>query len=491
MLATILPQAALGATVIVDAKMPAAQPQAAEQQPVAESAPAAPPPDALTFDVQSDPVSAAPPPLSQSDTLIDSYSFASSEKTLYTEPEPQSPTLAYSTEAEPAGAEQRLEMPPAPSADPYADFYYQGAERPADVQIQPESPGAAHGFSLQPPVEAEAVQPEPTVEAHSFQIPRPYEAEEETAAPYYENRLAPPPQEFSPTVAQLEKEPEMHQQGGDFYVVPETQQPAVQNPWQTPEAAPQPFYPPIDEAQSEPSYPQNVAPLYPQAPQAPYPAAADYQLPAPPTGELVNQWDDSMDNYPVLMVQEEKRPLSKTLLALAAIAVLALTIAGYFFVYKPFFGDKPASPTQRAGSNPENTKPSAPATKPNESAQVSPPAPAEAAPANPAPPETKPATPAEAKPEAAEPAGQGKVSLQAASFPNEQGAKEFSEKLIRSGVPAYIAAADIAGKGRWFRVRVGRFTSAAEAEKYADQAKQRAKAAGLTLQLVVCDYGNP
>jgi cell division septation protein DedD len=82
-------------------------------------------------------------------------------------------------------------------------------------------------------------------------------------------------------------------------------------------------------------------------------------------------------------------------------------------------------------------------------------------------------------------------SLQAASFSNEADARSFSEKLVRVGVPAYIVSADVPKRGRWFRVRVGSFPTAEEANRYIVQSKQRAKTAGITLDLIVCDYEKP
>jgi cell division septation protein DedD len=60
--------------------------------------------------------------------------------------------------------------------------------------------------------------------------------------------------------------------------------------------------------------------------------------------------------------------------------------------------------------------------------------------------------------------------------------------LVRAGVPAYIMSIDIPRRGKWFRVRVGRFPTADEAGKYAPQARQRARAAGISLELIVCDF---
>jgi cell division septation protein DedD len=89
------------------------------------------------------------------------------------------------------------------------------------------------------------------------------------------------------------------------------------------------------------------------------------------------------------------------------------------------------------------------------------------------------------------PDDQARYSLQAASFPNQAAAGEYVEKLIRAGVPAYTVHADIPGRGRWFRVRVGKFVTSDEAARYAAEARQRARAASVDLNLIVCDYQKP
>lgn len=85
----------------------------------------------------------------------------------------------------------------------------------------------------------------------------------------------------------------------------------------------------------------------------------------------------------------------------------------------------------------------------------------------------------------------GRFSLQAAAFPNWESANELAEKLKRAGVPSYLVAADIARRGRWYRVRVGGFNSAADAERFAPEAQMRARASGLSLRLIVCQYEHP
>jgi cell division septation protein DedD len=85
----------------------------------------------------------------------------------------------------------------------------------------------------------------------------------------------------------------------------------------------------------------------------------------------------------------------------------------------------------------------------------------------------------------------GSLTLQSAAFPDEAGASEFSNKLIRTGIPAYVVPADLPRKGRWFRVRVGRFSNADDAKRYAVQSRLRAKAAGLDVDFIVVEYGKP
>ncbi|MFY9574882.1 MAG: SPOR domain-containing protein, partial [Blastocatellia bacterium] len=86
---------------------------------------------------------------------------------------------------------------------------------------------------------------------------------------------------------------------------------------------------------------------------------------------------------------------------------------------------------------------------------------------------------------------QGRFSLQAAAFPTEAAADEFAEKLKQAGVPSYVVNADLARRGRWFRVRIGRFNTAEDAQRYSSEAQLRARASGTSLQLIVCQYEQP
>lgn len=59
--------------------------------------------------------------------------------------------------------------------------------------------------------------------------------------------------------------------------------------------------------------------------------------------------------------------------------------------------------------------------------------------------------------ETAEPGGPGGYQLQVASFRVEPQAQAFAEALRRRGHRAYVASAQVAGRGEWHRVRVGPF----------------------------------
>lgn len=230
-------------------------------------------------------------------------------------------------------------------------------------------------------------------------------------------------------------------------------------------------------------------------------------------GTVINDvppsWD-APEEFPILMVQKEEKSFAKLLAPIAALLLVAVLVAGYFFVYQPYFAasnadatpangyasvNPPAAeppqqpPAEAASQTPDATV----ATPPEASGQAAAETPANAPAAEPPAAGQTPETAAVGEGATASPTngqanGQGKFSLQAASFPTQAGAQELSEKLVRAGVPAYITSANLAAKGMWYRVRVGRFMTSADAEKYAVQAKQRAKGAGLNVQLVICEY---
>jgi cell division protein FtsN len=67
-----------------------------------------------------------------------------------------------------------------------------------------------------------------------------------------------------------------------------------------------------------------------------------------------------------------------------------------------------------------------------------------------------------------------RYTLQVASYPDKDGAEHDVKKLKQSGYAAFIVSADVPGKGVWYRVRLGSFSSKASAEKLQKdvQAKQ-------------------
>jgi len=83
---------------------------------------------------------------------------------------------------------------------------------------------------------------------------------------------------------------------------------------------------------------------------------------------------------------------------------------------------------------------------------------------------------------------QGKFALQAASYPNRAAADEFADKLKAAGVASYVVSVELPRRGTWYRVRVGRFSTAADAQKFATEAQLRARAAGMSLELIVSPF---
>ena len=208
----------------------------------------------------------------------------------------------------------------------------------------------------------------------------------------------------------------------------------------------------------------------------------------PPTG-----WEQS-NEYPVLFPEGDSSHRSRMRWPVVVVLLLAVVAtAGYFLGFQKWIiSGKTASPQPSAtqASNPvkRDPDPTAAAVTPHDPA-IKPPetTPAGKPPENP-PPVVKPEPPPVASTPGNVDVAQARYSLQAASFPKEAQAREFSDKLVRAGVPAYIMSIDIPRRGRWFRVRVGQFPSADEAGKYAPQARQRARAAGISLDLIVCDF---
>ncbi len=98
-------------------------------------------------------------------------------------------------------------------------------------------------------------------------------------------------------------------------------------------------------------------------------------------------------------------------------------------------------------------------------------------------PATKPAEPAKPTPVAqtgnsghAVGAGEGSLTVQVAAF-NELGpAQQAVARLKNSGVEARLVKAEVPGKGTWYRVQVGRYTSESEAAKYGGELRAKGAA---------------
>lgn len=179
------------------------------------------------------------------------------------------------------------------------------------------------------------------------------------------------------------------------------------------------------------------------------------------------------EDHPVVAPGGGLSKAAKLTLSVSAAVVLCCGVAGYLLVYRPSIQ---ASQTKQTVS--EQT--SKPATGGHSIPLPLPSAPEPGS-------EVKESEGRQSENENTE----GRYALQAAAFPSEPGATEFCERLKRAGVPAYVASADIAGRGRWFRVRVGRFESAEEANRFAAESRRRARASGLNLQLIVSSYDKP
>ncbi|HKY06549.1 MAG TPA: SPOR domain-containing protein [Blastocatellia bacterium] len=212
----------------------------------------------------------------------------------------------------------------------------------------------------------------------------------------------------------------------------------------------------------------------------------DYKEAVDPWDDPLPAWDYSVNEYPTLLAPEPStgnRGWMKLAAAVALVVIVGAT--GYLFLFKrsavavsekaasvlPITEADAAKPIAQTSARPE----SRPAAESNASAAPG------------APVSTQPVT----APVRAHLPEEGNYSLQAASLPNESAANEFAQKVARAGVEARVVAADLGRKGRWYRVRVGRFMTAAEAENFARTATANARAAGMNLQLMVCDYEKP
>lgn len=67
----------------------------------------------------------------------------------------------------------------------------------------------------------------------------------------------------------------------------------------------------------------------------------------------------------------------------------------------------------------------------------------------------------------------GKFTVQVASYREMGDARELADKLTRKGYQAFVAEAEVPGKGTWYRVRVGRFGTRKEAASFGENLKRK------------------
>lgn len=66
---------------------------------------------------------------------------------------------------------------------------------------------------------------------------------------------------------------------------------------------------------------------------------------------------------------------------------------------------------------------------------------------------------------------EGRYTVQVASFPDRQLAEEMEREFKAKNYPAYTEEVEIPGKGTWYRVKIGKFSTETEASKYGDDIK--------------------
>lgn len=138
-------------------------------------------------------------------------------------------------------------------------------------------------------------------------------------------------------------------------------------------------------------------------------------------------------------------------------------------------------PKNREDAELPNIPPAPPAARPEPAASKPAEAPAPAKAEKPAAPPGSVSAKAE-KPEAASaPPTPGKpMTVQIAAVRSEEEARRYSEKLRQKGYAAYIEPIAIAGKGTWYRVRMGEFPS----KEFAGSTLERLKKDGFAAVVV-------
>jgi cell division septation protein DedD len=178
-------------------------------------------------------------------------------------------------------------------------------------------------------------------------------------------------------------------------------------------------------------------------------------------------WEFSQNEWPVMLAPKNQRDNNKRLLIIAAILLFIILAALYFFVIQPGAdtiepGDEAQAAQPPSAALPVSPKSQAPSAAVSAAAQLGP------QPESFRPQQTTPST--------------GRYSLQASASPSQTEADEFAARLRQAGLPAFVVSADLGRKGVWHRVRIGGFESAQDALRFTGEARERARASGLTLK---------
>jgi cell division septation protein DedD len=179
---------------------------------------------------------------------------------------------------------------------------------------------------------------------------------------------------------------------------------------------------------------------------------------------------------PAVEEQPEKRQ-SSWIPAVAAVAIIGLAIGAAVY----WLSTKPLDTAPRAAGQ---------ASVESARSEGTPPATSEAGTVPPAAdaPEPAPQSPpaAPTAPPAAESADV-RFTIQLRSSPQEADSRSFADTLRAAGFDAYVARADLGARGTWYRVRVGRYGSRAEAQ----QAVAKLRASGSGRDAIVVAYEAP
>jgi cell division septation protein DedD len=207
-------------------------------------------------------------------------------------------------------------------------------------------------------------------------------------------------------------------------------------------------------------------------------------------------WEDALpasefsrNEWPVLIGPPRDGFIARFKTQIVVTVVLALLGGAYYLIYRqtaakpvidspgPLLPSKVVEPSTSAKPSSDSAESKAPSSSADSTENA----------------ESKAALQAKDKPVATFESdnAQGKFALQVAAYPNRAAAAELADKLKAAGVASYVVNVELPHRGTWYRVRVGRFNTAAEAQKFAAEAQLRARAAGMSLELIVSPYEQP